>query len=90
LDKELKELFGSKKKYEKFAVDILTSFIETAIIHKKISFEDFKNKTLNETKEIFLQTLKVCTNDDNELNSTIIYLKQKGYKIVSLDELLSE
>ena len=41
-------------------------------------------------KNGFIYEIKITKENIKELNSTLIYLKQKGYKIISLEELLKE
>ena len=44
----------------------------------------------NSNKNGFIYEIKVTKENIKELNSSLIYLKQKGYKIKSLDDLLKE
>ena len=41
-------------------------------------------------KNGYIYEIKITKENIKELNSTLIYLKQKGYKIISLEELLKE
>ncbi len=52
--------------------------------------DDLYDYLKNNKKSGSIYEIACNSNNIKELNSTIIYLKQKGYKIVSLDELLSE
>ena len=67
LDEQLKSVFKSKKSYLRFAESMVISVIETAILHGKMSIEEFTDKPFNEIKDILLDTVKACTNKDEEL-----------------------
>lgn len=73
LDEQLKSVFKSKKSYLRFAESMVISVIETAILHGKMSIEEFTDKPFNEIKDILLDTVKACTNKDEEFRSTVVY-----------------
>ena len=49
-------------------------------------FNYFVNNKING----YIYIVKVNDENIKELNSSIMYLKQKGYKILSLDDILKE
>ncbi len=51
---------------------------------------DLYNYIKNSNKKGFIYEIKVTKENIKELNSSLIYLKQKGYKIIGLEELLKE
>ena len=51
----------------------------------------FKEIMLKESnKDGLIYQIDLTSSNIKELNSAIIYLKQKGYEIISLDDLLKE
>lgn len=70
---QFKKFFKSKKNSARLAESLTISLIETAIVHGNMSMEEFESKPLIEIREILLETIKDCTNKDEELNSTVIY-----------------
>lgn len=72
-EEQFKKLFKSKKSYAKLAESTTICLIETAIVHGKMTIEEFANKPLGEIKDILLETIKDCTNKNDEFNSTVVY-----------------
>ena len=72
-EEQFKKLFKSKKSYAKLAESTTICLIETAIVHGKMTIEEFANKPLGEIKDILFETIKGCTNENEEFNSTIDY-----------------
>ena len=73
------------EKFLKICESFKINTIKPQLIEKNI-YRYLKN---NKEKGLIYQ-IKVNENNIRELNSTIIYLKQKGYKIEKIDDLLKE
>ena len=58
-EEQFKKLFKSKKSYAKLAESTTICLIETAIVHGKMTIEEFANKPLGEIKDILLETIMV-------------------------------
>lgn len=52
--------------------------------------KELYNYLKNNKKNGFIYEIKVNSNNIKQLNSSLIYLKSKGYSIVTIDELLKE
>lgn len=85
-EEQFKKLFKSKKSYNRFAESMLISVIESAIIHGKMSTEEFVNKPFDEIKDILLETIKDCTNKNDEFNSTVVYTEDIAKEAILLQK----
>lgn len=89
-------LINNNASYSNYCLYKNEEFLNTCINNK---INTIKPKLIEKNIYNYLKTNKkegtiyqITSNETNikELNSTIIYLKQKGYEIVSLDDLLKE
>ena len=73
------------EEFLKSCVSNRISTIKPILIEKNIY-----NYLKENNKEGLIYQIDLTSSNIKELNSTIIYLKQKGYKIISLEDLLKE
>ncbi len=68
--------FFEDKETKKLAIDLILSFLETAVIHKRISLEDLKSKELKDFKEILLKLIKDGSDTKGDVRFAISYTEQ--------------
>ena len=92
----MQNIIKTNYSYSNYCLYKNESFLRSCINQKintvkpiEINNNLFTNLTKNKENGL-IYLIKPTDNNIKELNSTLIYLKQKGYDILSLDDLLSE
>lgn len=94
--KHTKNLLSKKFKYSNYCLYKNKKFLNACkyfrintIKPKKIE-NNLYNYLKKDKRQGMIYEINPSTNNIKQLNSSLIYLKQKGYKVISLDDLLKE